>query len=317
MLNYNTAKLKPQNTLPFITLQLLMFREECFIVNLFSTLKEKAKNKIELTPIDMIVPNKHHSRLNIDSTEIKQLAQNLKDHGILQPLIVKKLENDMREIISGHRRFLAAKEANILKLPTISVDVCDKKIPILSLSENLHRTNLSFFEEANALFKLIYEFKFSQEMISTSLGVTQQFITDRLKVLKLSNNVKTLITTNNLTLQHALLLSKINNTTHQLKIIEMVIEKKLDVNQTNELISNYIENNLSMNFNKSNNNANKGTVYIIKDVKLFDNTISEAIDIMNKSGVGASSVKNECDKFIEYIIQIPKNKIYIKQSVGF
>lgn len=317
MLNYNTAKLKPQNTLPFITLQLLMFREECFIVNLFSTLKEKAKNKIELTPIDMIVPNKHHSRLNIDSTEIKQLAQNLKDHGILQPLIVKKLENDMREIISGHRRFLAAKEANILKLPTISVDVCDKKIPILSLSENLHRTSLSFFEEANALFKLIYEFKFSQEMISTSLGVTQQFITDRLKVLKLSNNVKTLITTNNLTLQHALLLSKINNTTHQLKIIEMVIEKKLDVNQTNELISNYIENNLSMNFNKSNNNANKGTVYIIKDVKLFDNTISEAIDIMNKSGVGASSVKNECDKFIEYIIQIPKNKIYIKQSVGF
>ena len=317
MLNYNTAKLKPQNTLPFITLQLLMFREECFIVNLFSTLKEKAKNKIELTPIDMIVPNKHHSRLNIDSTEIKQLAQNLKDHGILQPLIVKKLENDMREIISGHRRFLAAKEANILKLPTISVDVCDKKIPILSLSENLHRTNLSFFEEANALFKLIYEFKFSQEMISTSLGVTQQFITDRLKVLKLSNNVKTLITTNNLTLQHALLLSKINNTTHQLKIIEMVIEKKLDVNQTNELISNYIENNLSMNFNKSNNNANKGTVYIIKDVKLFDNTISEAIDIMNKSGVGASSVKNECDKFIEYIIQIHKNKIYIKQSVGF
>ena len=317
MLNYNTAKLKPQNTLPFITLQLLMFREECFIVNLFSTLKEKAKNKIELTPIDMIVPNKHHSRLNIDSTEIKQLAQNLKDHGILQPLIVKKLENDMREIISGHRRFLAAKEANILKLPTISVDVCDKKIPILSLSENLHRTNLSFFEEANALFKLIYEFKFSQEMISTSLGVTQQFITDRLKVLKLSNNVKTLITTNNLTLQHALLLSKINNTTHQLKIIEMVVEKKLDVNQTNELISNYIENNLSMNFNKSNNNANKGTVYIIKDVKLFDNTISEAIDIMNKSGVGASSVKNECDKFIEYIIQIPKNKIYIKQSVGF
>lgn len=286
-------------------------------MNLFSTLKEKAKNKIELTPIDMIVPNKHHSRLNIDSTEIKQLAQNLKDHGILQPLIVKKLENDMREIISGHRRFLAAKEANILKLPTISVDVCDKKIPILSLSENLHRTNLSFFEEANALFKLIYEFKFSQEMISTSLGVTQQFITDRLKVLKLSNNVKTLITTNNLTLQHALLLSKINNTTHQLKIIEMVIEKKLDVNQTNELISNYIENNLSMNFNKSNNNANKGTVYIIKDVKLFDNTISEAIDIMNKSGVGASSVKNECDKFIEYIIQIPKNKIYIKQSVGF
>lgn len=286
-------------------------------MNLFSTLKEKAKNKIELTPIDMIVPNKHHSRLNIDSTEIKQLAQNLKDHGILQPLIVKKLENDMREIISGHRRFLAAKEANILKLPTISVDVCDKKIPILSLSENLHRTNLSFFEEANALFKLIYEFKFSQEMISTSLGVTQQFITDRLKVLKLSNNVKTLITTNNLTLQHALLLSKINNTTHQLKIIEMVVEKKLDVNQTNELISNYIENNLSMNFNKSNNNANKGTVYIIKDVKLFDNTISEAIDIMNKSGVGASSVKNECDKFIEYIIQIPKNKIYIKQSVGF
>ena len=286
-------------------------------MNLFSTLKEKAKNKIELTPIDMIVPNKHHSRLNIDSTEIKKLAKNLKDHGILQPLIVKKLENDMREIISGHRRFLAAKEANILKLPTISVDVCDKKIPILSLSENLHRTNLSFFEEANALFKLIYEFKFSQEMISTSLGVTQQFITDRLKVLKLSNNVKTLITTNNLTLQHALLLSKINNTTHQLKIIEMVIEKKLDVNQTNELISNYIENNLSMNFNKSNNNANKGTVYIIKDVKLFDNTISEAIDIMNKSGVGASSVKNECDKFIEYIIQIPKNKIYIKQSVGF
>lgn len=284
-------------------------------MKLFFTSKEKAKNKIELTPVDMIIPNRNYSRLNNNSAEITQLAQNLKDYGILQPLIVKKLENDMCEIISGHRRFLAAKEANILKLPTIAIDVCDKKLPIISLSENLHRKELNFFEEANALFKLIYEFDFTQEMISASIGVTQQFITDRLKILKLDNQVKTLIINNQLTIQHALLLSALNSTIHQLKIIAFVIEKKLNINETKELISNYIENNFSLAFTDNNNKT--GTVYIIKDIKLFDNTISAAIDTMNKSGVEASSVKNECDEFIEYIIQIPKNRIYIKQSAGF
>lgn len=280
---------------------------------IFSLLKERVQNKIKFISLNMIVPNEHKFRDIDKDSDMQELIQSVKDYGILQPILVNKLENDMFKIISGHRRYFAAKKANLLKMPVVDIDVCNKKVPIVYLSENLHRKNLHFFEEAEIIFKLINDYKLSQDMISTSLGVEQSFITDRLNLLRLGENIKKKITINNIKIEYALMIARLNNERDQLSIAEKIIKDKLTIDQTKFLIEKYNKNKFI--FNYSDNQLEEAR-YVINN-KLFDSTISEAIEIIGQSGVKASSVKNECSEYVEYIIKIPKNKLSMKKSVGF
>lgn len=270
--------------------------------------------KVKLISIEMIINSKYKVRDYQDDKTLESLSQNIKEYGVLSPILVKKLENDMFEIISGHRRFLATQKAGIKKIPVIIVNEINNKLPIYFLSENLYRNNLNFFEEARAIFKLIDEYNFSQEMISSSLGVDQSFITDRLKILKLSKKVQDKIILYDINIKFAVLISKLEKESDQLVIIEEFINNNLNLKQIQNIIERYKNKNFGLLDYKK---MNSETIYIVKDFRLFDNTISEAINIMKKSGLEALSVKSENSEFIEYKIKIPKNKVYIKKSSGF
>lgn len=270
--------------------------------------------RARLISLDMVIVGDCNIRDKDYNNSIEQLSQSIKYHGVLQPILVKKLANDMFEIISGHRRFWAAKMAGFRKISAIIInEENDKKLLIYFLSENLYHKKLDFFEEADAIFKLIDEYSFTQEMIAESLGVSHLFVANRMQILNLDIDVRAEIRKNNLSFEQALLISKINNKKNQLKVIDNIVDNNLNINQLQMMIEK-INNKMNV-FAKP--ESRRKTVYIVKDVRLFDNTISEAIDVMNKSGIKASSVRNECDDFIEYIVKIPKDRIFIKKSVGF
>lgn len=270
--------------------------------------------RARLISLDMVIVGDCNIRDKDYNNSIEQLSQSIKYHGVLQPILVKKLANDMFEIISGHRRFWAAKMAGFQKISAIIInEENDKKLLIYFLSENLYHKKLDFFEEADAIFKLIDEYSFTQEMIAESLGVSHLFVANRMQILNLDIDVREEIRKNNLSFEQALLISKINNKKNQLKVIENIVDNNLNINQLQMMIEK-INNKMNV-FAKPESRSK--TVYIVKDVRLFDNTISEAIDVMNKSGIKASSVRNECDDCIEYIVKIPKDRIFIKKSVGF
>lgn len=270
--------------------------------------------KAKLISLDMVIAGDCNIREKCYNNSLEQLSQSIKDYGMLQPILVKKLANDMLEIVSGHRRFLAAKMAGLQKISAIIInEENDKKLLIYFLSENLHHKKLDFFEEADAIFKLIDEYSFTQEMISESLGVSHLFVANRMQILNLDADVRAEIRKNNLSFEQALLISKINNKQNQLKVIESIVNNNLNIRQLQMMIEKI---NSKMNVFAKPESKSK-TVYIVKDVRLFDNTISEAIDVINKSGVKASSVRNECDDYIEYIVKIPKDRVFIKKSVGF
>lgn len=279
---------------------------------IFST--SKKRRQIKSIPLELIIQSKYEVRDYKNDSEIRSLSKNIKDYGVIEPILVKKLENDIFEIISGNRRFLAAKEAKLEKIPAVIVEECDKKLPIFFLSENLHHKKLHFFEEADALFKLINEYNFTREMISNSLGVDQLFVTDRLKLLRLSEKVKEEIRRLNLDIDYAVLISDINSELNQMTIIEEMKDKKLHIDELKNLVRHYEDNN---DIKSDDETINNETIYIVKDIRFFDNTISQAIDIMNQSGLDPISMKSESDEFIEYMIRIPKDKIYIKKSSGF
>ena len=285
----------------------------------------RVKPKLTLLPTEMVVFDDCQIRNQSQDQDLKKLAQSIKDYGVLNPIKVKKLENDVFEIVSGHRRFLAAKMAKLIKIPAIIVDECDKKLFLLFLAENLNCKKLNCFEEAEAIFKLIDEHRFTQQMICDSLGVDQSFVADRLKLLKIRPCVREKIILSNLDIGHALLIAMVDQESKQIEITDEIMADNLDVLKTKKLVFEYL-NNLGLsqekqnsklaakmtqeNKNIDNKNIDKSeTIYLVKDVRFFENTVLQVTKMMNKSGLEAVSTKHESGNFFEYTIKIPKEKV--------
>ncbi len=289
-------------------------------LNLRTKLKKGLQTKLTNIPINMIISDKYNIRDLELNGDLDKLLRNVRDYGVLQPIVVKKLENGVFEVVSGHRRFLAAKAANFEKIPAVVTNECDKKLPFVFLAENLNHKKLSCFEEADAIFRLVDEYHFTQEMISDALGVTQSFVADRLKLLKLKGKVRNKIILSDLTVDYALLITMIDKESDQLEIIDEIVKNKLGISQAENLIFKCINSDGIGNFGNVDRcswwreQTNNETIYIVKDIRFFDNTISQAISMMNRSGMEAVSVKSESSHFIEYVIKIPKEKVYMKKS---
>ena len=280
-------------------------------MDLITTLKEFTKNRILSIPLDMIfVGGQGRLRTITEDNAINLLSQSIKDYGVIQPISVKKLENDMYELIIGFRRFFAAKLANLSHIPAIIIDELDAKIPIIALIDNIHRHPLSIFEEATTLLNLIINHNLTLEIISTMLAIPISLITDRLSILQLSKKVQTSILHNNLSCEYALLLIDLATEESQLKTIDIIKNYDLSISQTKEFINSIIHDQLDLKDDAS------SIMYAIKDIRLLDNTIDESVKLMNESGIKAISAKSESEDFIEYVVKITKNKKYLNKTAG-
>lgn len=264
------------------------------------TLQLRELGKIVDIPIDFVKPNPNQPRRHFDSQELTSLAKSISQDGIIQPLTVRRVEKYF-ELISGERRLRAGKIAGLKTVPCIIVDISDKRSAILALIENIQRADLNFFEEAEAIAMLIQEFNITQEETAMRLGMAQPTIANKLRLLKIPPHERAMIFNNKLTERHARALLKINDETKRREVLNYIIENNLTVDSTEKYIKSFEEK-------EKIEESYKKRSPILKDIKLFFNTVDKAVKVMQLAGVDAEVKKQKHDGLIEYTILIPDNK---------
>ncbi len=288
--------------------------------------KEKVLNKVVLLNVREILPNPSQPRKDFNIIELENLALSIKQNGILQPITVRKNLLGKYEIISGERRLRACKLIGLRTVPCIIIETDQRQSAILAILENVQRQDLNFFEEAKAIVSLISEWEITQEEIANRLGKAQSTIANKIRLLKLTKREQTIIVNSNLTERHSRALLKIDDKDIRYKALNFIIHNKLNVNQTDEYIDNFIsgiididgnnvlEKNFECDIDESELNQNKNInkcknkkmkIPIVKDIRLFLNSINKAIDTMKSAGVNAYTKKNETDNYVEYVVRIP------------
>ncbi len=259
--------------------------------------REKVVNKVIEVGVDLILPNPAQPRKVISQSELLSLAQSIRENGVLQPLSVRRIRDGVYELIAGERRLRAAKLANLPAVPCIVVDTTAQQSAILSVLENLQRSDLTFFEEANAYYSLIHDWAVTQEEAAQRLGKAQSTIANKLRLLRISPEQQNKILINRLSERHARALLKIDDPKKRDQTLDVIIDRKLTVEKTEEYINRLLSHTPK---------PRQERVFVVKDVRLFLNTVNRAIDTMQKAGVNAQAKQVEKDDYIEYIVTIPK-----------
>ena len=252
---------------------------------------------IFMIPIDQISSSPDALRKTFDEDQLREMADSIRHNGIIQPLLVRKISNGAYEIVAGERRLRAASLAGCIKVPCLVVNADAQQATVLAILENLQRQDLSCFEQAEGFYRLIYEWNISQEEAARRLGKSQSTINNKMRLLQLSDWQRQQIETHGLSERHARALLRISNEQKRNEVLDIIITKHLNVAQTDQLIQKILEPPAIPPKRK------KG---IIRDIRLFINTITHAVDTMQKSGVAAKAEKKETEKYIEYYVRIPK-----------
>ena len=263
----------------------------------------KGENKISEIPIIKIRPNKAQPRKVFNEDELSALSRSIAENGILQPLTVRKASQSEFELIAGERRLRAAILAGMKRVPCIIVKCTDKESAVYALLENLQRADLGMFEEARGISRLIRRYGLTQEQAAAKLGKTQSTIANKLRLLKLSPEEQEWIEKAGLTERHARALLRIDNEEQRREALSKIISENLNVTRSEELVGIYTHN-----IPRSQGHRGKSKA-VIKDLRIFLNTINKAVDTMRLSGIDAQSVKTDTENFIEYTIRIPKAQI--------
>lgn len=264
--------------------------------------KQKSGGQILLIPHEDIHPNRNQPRKRFDCDELEGLAESIRQNGIIQPLIVRSLENGQYELIAGERRLRAARIVGVARIPCVVMQISDEKSALLALLENVQRQNLGFFEESEALIHIMRLYCLSQEELAAKLGKAPSTISNKLRLLKLPPDVRLEISKANLTERHARALLKLENEAQMRRALSIIIERRLNVAETDKLVDQMLQNGIK---------PRKPPLKLFKDVRLFVNTLNHAVDTMRRAGIEADSVKSETEEYIEYVVRIPKSSGYV------
>jgi ParB family transcriptional regulator, chromosome partitioning protein len=208
-------------------------------------------NGLKELKINEIEPNLDQPRKHFDDDKLLQLSESIKQHGIVQPIIVKK-ENNIYRIVAGERRWRAARIAGLSSVPVIIKDISSKQVMEIALIENLQREDLNPLEEAEAFDKLIKEFRMTQEELSTVVGKSRSAISNSMRLLGLGEKVKVYLISGELSSGHARALIAIEDNELQLKAAEEIIKNGLNVRDTEKLVKRYLSKKVKVKQNKDN-----------------------------------------------------------------
>ena len=245
--------------------------------------------------IDSITPNPNQPRRVFDPQGLEELAASIRSLGILQPLTVRR-SADSWELIAGERRLRAAALAGLQEVPCLLVQADGQSSSLLSLVENLQRRDLDFVEEAQALSRLHSVYRLSQEEAARRVGKSQSAVANKLRLLRLPQEVLTTLRDNGFTERHARALLRLENDSRLAEAVEHIVSQRLTVAQTEQ----YIDALLAP------PPPRQKTTYIIKDVRLFLNTVTRGLTLMRSAGVDACCDRQDTDETICLTIRIPK-----------
>lgn len=264
---------------------------------LLNRAKPKSGGQISLIGADMIFPNPNQPRSFYDFDELRSLADSIRENGLLQPLTVRPFAAETYELISGERRLRACKLAGVTLIPCIVVRVTDEQSAMLALIENVQRADLNFFEEAIAIQKLQCFYGLTQETIAKKLGRSQSALSNKLRLLRLPEDLRADILDAGLTERHARALLRLDTNERRRHALDCIRAKNLSVAETERLIGQMLAD-LPI--------VKKEPLGTFRDLRVFINTLNHAVDTMRKAGIAADSAKSETADYIEYVVRIPK-----------
>ncbi len=259
--------------------------------------KNKANCQIQLLPHQIIMPNPQQPRRVFDFDELEGLASSIRSNGLLQPINVRKTDSGNYELISGERRLRAARMIGMTKIPCIVMNVSDAQSALFALIENIQRENLHFFEEAVAIEKLMTDYGFTQEEIAKKLGKAQSTLSNKLRLLRLPEELRDKITYARLSERHTRALLTLPDNLTRARILDIVIERHLTVSETEKLIND---------IKRRKKNKSRPQFKNHKDMRIFLNTLNHAVDVIRKAGIEADTARSETDEYFEYVIRISK-----------
>jgi len=259
--------------------------------------------KIEYIKIDKVRPNPYQPRKSFDKDGLDDLASSINEHGLMQPITVRVI-GDMYELVAGERRLKASKLVGLEEIPAIISEVNNQDSAVLALIENLQRENLSFIEESQAYYDIIREHGYTQQQLAKSIGKNQSTVANKLRLLRLPTMVIDKLVANNLSERHARALLKLPDKRIQLKVVNQIVAKGLNVKHTEEMIDKILIGTTEK--GKIEKQKDKKMKMFLKDIRLFTNTITQAVDIVKKSGIDAKYTMKEKSDGYEINIKISK-----------
>lgn len=266
---------------------------------------EPEKKTILRLHVGEVRPNPRQPRQAFDEDRLKELAVSIAKHGVLQPLTVRR-GRDGWELIAGERRLRAARMAGLETVPCIETQVDEDESALLALVENLQRQDLHYFEEATAIADYLKRTGCSQEEAAKQLGRSPSALANKLRLLRLSPTCRSELVEGDLTERHARVLLRLEDEEERLAAIRQIRKKSLNVAQTEQ----YIERRLAE--LQATHPSGKRT-FIMKDVRLFLNSVDRGLRLMREAGVEADTKRQDTEDAILLTIRIPKGSVSQKK----
>ena len=260
--------------------------------------------KIVTLPVGAIKPNPHQPRRQFQPEELRELGESIRLYGILQPLTVRKTGPTTFELVAGERRLRAAVLAGMDSVPCILLNVDAKQSGLLALVENLQRKDLDFIEEAEGLRSLIRTYGMSQEEAARCISKSQSAVANKLRILKLPPDVLEKLRNAGYTERHARALLRLEGPEEQRAVMEAVVAGDLTVAKTEA----YIDALLQRGVEEQKKKKRKAPVVVLKDVRIFLNTVTRGLSMMNQSGVRAVCERSDTESELVLTIRIPRRE---------
>ena len=256
--------------------------------------------RIHQLPIDKIVPNPRQPRRHFDEQALRELADSIRQHGVLQPLSVQRTAGGY-VLVAGERRLRAAGMAGLTHVPCLLVRASDEDSAVLALIENLQRCDLHYLEEAQAIARLIAQYGLSQEEAARRLGRSQSAVANKLRLLRLSEGCAALLRQYGLTERHARAVLRLEGEERQLAALRKMGEAGMNVAAAEAYVEELLHE-------AQRQEPPRRPIYVIKDVRLFLNSLRRGMDTIRRAGVDAQYDKEESEEGITITIRIPKGR---------
>ncbi|TKC17115.1 nucleoid occlusion protein [Robertmurraya kyonggiensis] len=258
------------------------------------------REEIRKIPIDDIVPNRFQPRTVFAEDKIEELSRTIHTHGIIQPIVVREYEENKFEIIAGERRWRAMKMLGWDTVPAIVKNMNDTETASVALIENLQREELSPIEEAIAYGKLLELHNLTQEALAQRLGKGQSTVANKLRLLKLPQEIQDALLAKAITERHARSLIPLKDPAKQIQLLAEIIEKNLNVKQTEERVVKLLE--------QPKDKVKPKRKAFSKDMRIAVNTIRQSLTMVSDSGINLDSEEEEFEEYYQFTIKIPKKK---------
>lgn len=260
----------------------------------------KTALKIKLLKTGDIIPNPYQIRRVFEQKELENLAESIKEVGMLSPVIVRRTDTGY-ELICGQRRHRAALLAQIEEIPAIIIRAGDVQCAEISMIENIHRKNIGIFEEAEGFYNLMMYHKIKMDKLAKDLSVDSLLITEKVKLMRINNETKTKIEASGIDERCIKQILRIHNDIERIILINKIINEKLSFCDIENYVNKYLKERVSALPEKSSKKR------LVKDkAALYENTVRKTVELLKKYGAKVEFSQNNEEEYVEYRIKTLK-----------